>query len=174
MDKKETAALLEILRAAYPATFRQMSGGEKKAMLQVWQFAFRDDPGDCVAVALREYIQNNRYPPTIAGVRAYMDMLTENTDEELLDEAWSAVCGNIRFEDLSRENRIFFCSQEQIDQYGFEAGTLKTVFAGQHKRAIGAIRQRIKIRRVAKEQLPPALLKALEDRHAGRRLANND
>ena len=152
MDKVETVKLLEILNAAYPTAFKKLSTGEKLAQIGIWQYEFRNDSADVVEVALNEYILHNQYPPTIAGVRQYMQLL-DNSDAELLSEAWSAVCGNIRFEDLSAENKLFFGSQARVDQYGYDSDTVQTVFAGQHKKALSEIRKRVRVKK-AVEQLP--------------------
>lgn len=144
--------MLAILNAAYPTTFKNMSEASRKAQIEIWHFALSDEPAEIVITALKEYILSNQFPPTIAGVRQYMQLL-DNSDAELLSEAWSAVCGNIRFEDLSAENKLFFGSQARVDQYGYDSDTVQTVFAGQHRKALGEIRKRVRAKK-AVEQLP--------------------
>jgi hypothetical protein len=144
--------MLAILNAAYPTTFKNMSEATRKAQIEIWHFALSDEPAEIVITALKEYILSNQFPPTIAGLRQYMQLL-DNSDAELLSEAWSAVCGNIRFEDLSAENKLFFGSQARVDQYGYDSDTVQTVFAGQHRKALGEIRKRVRAKK-AVEQLP--------------------
>jgi hypothetical protein len=129
-----------------------MSEATRKAQIEIWHFALSDEPAEIVITALKEYILSNQFPPTIAGLRQYMQLL-DNSDAELLSEAWSAVCGNIRFEDLSAENKLFFGSQARVDQYGYDSDTVQTVFAGQHRKAIGEIRKRVRVKK-AVERLP--------------------
>ena len=60
MDKVETVKLLEILNAAYPTAFKNLSTGEKRAQIGIWQYAFRNDSADVVGAALNEYILHNQ------------------------------------------------------------------------------------------------------------------
>lgn len=149
MTKQETAQLLEILNAAYPTAFRHLTASERRAQVSVWQQAFDDCTADTVASVLIEYIRHNAFPPTIAGIRSLIDMLTDKGDDELLTEAWAAVCGNLRFDALSPENQIYFGNQDRINALGSDPNTVQTVFSGQHKKALPNIRKRVRLQKAA-------------------------
>lgn len=146
--------MLAILNAAYPTTFKNMSEATRKAQIEIWHFALSDEPAEIVITALKEYILSNQFPPTIAGLKEWIDRIRGGGAEDaLLSEAWQAVCGNIRFNDLAEENKMFFGGQTRIDNYGMDPGTVQTVFAGQYRKAIGEIRKRVRAKK-AVEQLP--------------------
>lgn len=154
MNRTETIQTLNILNAAYPRAFSGLSAKEKQAQVEIWHFAFKDESAAIIINALREYVLTNKYPPTIAGLKEWTERFTAGPeDSALLSEAWHAVCGDIRFADLSEENKIFFGDQSRVDSYGLDPGTIQTVFAGQHKKAIGEIRKRVRAKK-AVEQLP--------------------
>ena len=95
--------------------------------------------------ALKDYVLYNKFPPTIAGLGEWVNRLHGGPgDDELLTEAWQAVCGNIRFNDLSAENKMFFGGQARIDNYGLDPETRQTVFAGQYRKAIREIKKNVR------------------------------
>lgn len=145
MNRTETIQTLNILNAAYPHAFSGLSAKEKQAQVEIWHFAFKDESAAIIINALREYVLTNKYPPTIAGLKEWTERFTAKPeDSALLTEAWQAVCGNIRFNDLSAENKMFFGNQTRIDNYGLDPETRQTVFAGQYRKAIKEIKKNVR------------------------------
>ncbi|MNS10602.1 Loader and inhibitor of phage G40P [compost metagenome] len=65
MTPQEWAASYTLLRAAYPAFFRQFG----QVDVQAWYELLNDLDGADVLVAVKEIAQANPYPPAIATIR---------------------------------------------------------------------------------------------------------
>lgn len=145
MTRSDVYRLLEMLNAAYPASFWRMTDAERKTQVALWHDAFKQEPAEIIMAALKGYVLYNKFPPTIAGLGEWVNRLHGGPgDDELLTEAWQAVCGNIRFNDLSAENKMFFGGQARIDNYGLDPETRQTVFAGQYRKAIREIKKNVR------------------------------
>ena len=70
MNRKETSAILSILRTAYPRFYAGMSREEIENAINLWQMMF-DEPSDVVALAVKEYINKdeNGFPPCIGQIK---------------------------------------------------------------------------------------------------------
>ena len=69
MTKKETAQVLAILKAAYPASYRGMTPEEATGTASVWAMQFADMPVDVVLVALQKLVATSKFPPAISEVK---------------------------------------------------------------------------------------------------------
>lgn len=76
MNSAETAKVLTVLSGAYPAT----EVTEETAML--WDSVFASDPYELVAVAVRDWITNEEWWPTPAGIRSRIRSLRHRADME--------------------------------------------------------------------------------------------
>lgn len=94
MTKKEAVQILAILKAAYPASYNNMTKEEASGTVSVWAIQFATMPVDIVMMAVQKLISTNKFPPTVAEVKekiktihweAY-DILTENDIHQLLSE----------------------------------------------------------------------------------------
>lgn len=70
MTKKEVLQILAILKAAYPASYNNMTKEEATGTVAVWCMQFTDLPAEIVMVAVHKLISTNKFPPTIAEVKA--------------------------------------------------------------------------------------------------------
>ena len=68
MTKQEAARILTILKAAYPATYRNITDNEAKGTIALWAAEFRIVPFEAVAMALKNLIKTSKFSPTIAEV----------------------------------------------------------------------------------------------------------
>lgn len=162
MDKNDVRGLLEILRVAYPKAYSGLSREEAGALVNLYYRHFKDSPADVVATALDSYIEANEFPPTIAGLKRFLKQIHGGKDYEAMwAEAWSAICGGKRFEQLCPENRAYFHSQKAIDELGMSSDTIESVVRGQYMRRIAEITERRETVKAAEKTLGAERLRSL-------------
>lgn len=69
MTKEETLQLLAVLKAAYPASYSNMTKREANGTVAVWYMQFADVPADVVLMAVQKLISTNKFPPAISEVK---------------------------------------------------------------------------------------------------------
>lgn len=113
MNKKDMAAILTILKVAYPFFYRNISESEIIDTVNVWTSMFENDDPRLVTEAVKALIQTHKdYPPTIAHVKEKIRLLLEpNRMTEL--EAWTIVNKAIK-DSYYNSARIFEALPEQI------------------------------------------------------------
>lgn len=97
MTIQETAAIMNVLNAAFPGFYAKVSGAERKQVLALWAEMFRDDDAALVAAAVKALIaaEESGWPPTIGQVKARIRQIT--APQELTEgEAWALVSKAIR------------------------------------------------------------------------------
>ena len=167
MEKEDTKKLLEILKASYPATYRNMSKIEMQEVASLYHSMFEEYPTEIVIHALKNYIRKNQYPPTIAGLQEQIDYIAgDNNSEAELWNAISVACKNglhgakEEFEKLPRECQLWLGGPSAIrDLSLIEPGVLSTVVRGEFLKSIKAIAAREESRRM----LPVGVRRAIED-----------
>ena len=75
MTKKEAAAILAILKAAYPNSYKNMTQEEAMGTISVWAVQFDDMPADIVLMAVHKAISSSPFPPAICEVKAKLSTL---------------------------------------------------------------------------------------------------
>ena len=65
MNRTETLAVMSILKAAYPAYYRDMKRQDAEAVVNLWSEMLADYPADLVAAAVKSHIASDRkgFPP---------------------------------------------------------------------------------------------------------------
>lgn len=124
MDRKETVSVLALLRAAFPAFYREMDRRELEKIVDLWEDMFRADDGRIVASAVKALIsaKTDSFPPTVGAVKAKMQQISapESITEQ---EAWSRISKAMRngtygaeeeFAALPEELRQVVGSPEQL------------------------------------------------------------
>lgn len=97
MTREEVLAIMGVLKAAYPAYYRDMKRSDAESVVALWEEMFRDDPAQVVALAVKAHIANDRkgFPPHIGAIKDAIVKIT--TPEEITEaEAWSMVARAIR------------------------------------------------------------------------------
>lgn len=97
MTREETLAIMSVLKAAYPAYYKDMNRAEAERVVGLWTEMFRDDPVEQVALAVKGYIANDLkgFPPHIGAIKnALVKLRTPNEMTEL--EAWGYVQRAVR------------------------------------------------------------------------------
>lgn len=95
LDVKETAAVMAILKVAYPRYYANITTAEAKEIINLWHTMLGEYPANVVNAAVKVLIATSTYPPTIADVIARIKQLTEkDTMSEVA--AWGLVKKAIR------------------------------------------------------------------------------
>ena len=97
MNRAETLAIMSVMKAAYPAFYREMSARDAEAAVSLWCEMFADDPAHIVAMAVKSHIASDRkgYPPNIGSIKEAIRKLTR--PDEMSDmEAWGYVSMALR------------------------------------------------------------------------------
>lgn len=88
------AALIDILKAAYPSAFKKMTDQEKIIMATTWFKFFENEETALVCQAARSYISTNDsgFPPTIAHIIRWCNKIKDGCSETISEmEAWNMV-----------------------------------------------------------------------------------
>ena len=140
MERKDIIGMLEMLRMAYPNNYSKMSSAEMSKQIEFYLNFFQEEPADLMRIAVEHYIETSRFPPTVAGLKDAVARLKAGPDVDTLwKEAWSAICGNKKFDELSAANQKYFGNQSMIDNLGQDENTIQSVIKGQYTRRIGEI-----------------------------------
>lgn len=95
MTKDDTIKVLALLKAAYPASYKDMTKQEAYGTIGVWAMQFSTVPVDIVMMAVQKLIAKSKFPPTIAEVKGTLESihweaysaLTSTATEFLTEEA---------------------------------------------------------------------------------------
>lgn len=69
MTRDETIKVLASLKAAYPASYKNMTKDEANGTIGAWQAQFLGMPYSVVSIAITKIISTNTFPPSIAEVK---------------------------------------------------------------------------------------------------------
>ena len=97
MTRAETLAVMSILKAAYPAYYRDMKRQDAEAVVNLWAEMLADYPADLVAAAVKSHIASDRkgVPPHIGAIIAAIGEISRPA--ELSEgEAWALIAKALR------------------------------------------------------------------------------
>lgn len=86
MTREETIGILSILKASYPNFYKDLTKKDAETTINLYVEMFSNTEANLVATAIKELIQHQNYPPTIADIKNKIDELTqpyEETESEL-------------------------------------------------------------------------------------------
>lgn len=90
MTKKETIAIMAMLKASYPRYYGDMGAEDIETAINLWYTMLKDYDGKIVYQAVKAVIATNKYPPTVAEVLEKIKLITGK--EEMTEmEAWSYI-----------------------------------------------------------------------------------
>nr|DAX66116.1 MAG TPA: replisome organizer [Caudoviricetes sp.] len=158
MTREDTIKILSILKASYPNFYKDMSKKDAETTVNLYTEMFEHNDSKLVAIAIKELIQHQSYPPTIADIKNKIDDLT-TPDELNSSDLWEifkktiqkGYYGNLsEFEKLPDSIKIYLGNNPgRINEIGMmESNTLNTVEKGIFMRQIEAIKNRIKSRKM--------------------------
>lgn len=167
MEREDIKKLLFILQQAYPSTYKNMSNDEKREQIDFYLVMFGAYEIQIVMLALKNYIKENQYPPTVAGIIEQIRLLTnEDTDSEL----WNLVANACKngyynfqkeFNRLPKVCQMWLGSPEALRELSLlKAEILNTVTRGQFLKSV----QEIKKQNEARTCLPNELKELIEKR----------
>lgn len=92
MTREETLQVMALLKAVYPAYYRDMTRKDADAVVNVWSDMFTDEPVQLVAAAVKRLIASDTkgFPPVIGQVKEQIYRLTHKI-EMTEQEAWALV-----------------------------------------------------------------------------------
>jgi hypothetical protein len=164
MTRNEVLKLIEVIKAAYPAAYKNMDMGTAKIMVELWTEAFSGDDADRVLGALKKiiYTDTSDFPPNIAQIR---EKMFEQDSGMNAIQAWALVkkaCNSWdhvqSFKQLPPEIQAC-CTPNTLAEWGMvDSQTFNTVIMSQfikvYNSEIGKKHER--------QMLPEATRKALE------------
>ena len=86
MTREDTIGILSILKASYPNFYKELTKKDAETTINLYTEMFSNTASNLVATAIKELIQHQSYPPTIADIKNKIDELTqpyEETEAEL-------------------------------------------------------------------------------------------
>ncbi len=149
MNRKETISILALLRAAFPAFYRDLPRQDLEAIVGLWLDLFAEDDPRQVAGAVKALIATkaNAYPPAIGEVKAKLRQLQQ--PEEMTElEAWSWVRAALKnslyhaqeeFDRLPPVVQQVVCAPEQLRDWAtMDEKTVQSVVSSNFQRSYQA------------------------------------
>lgn len=149
MDRVDVLRIMGVLKAAYPAYYREMGAKEANNIVALWEEMFREDDPQVVALAVKAHIANDKkgFPPHIGAIKEAMVKIT--TPEEMTEqEAWALVAEAVRngtygaekeFEALPPVVQRLVGSPRQLREWAVtDSHELQTVVASNFQRSYRA------------------------------------
>lgn len=160
MTREETLGIMGVLKAAYPAYYKDLNRRDAEQVVDLWSTMFVDDPVEVVAAAVKRHIATDTkgFPPHIGAIKASIGAMKK--PEELTElEAWELVRKSLRnasvapqsvgpdgktsarrsFEQLPDIVQRIVGSPEQLaDWAGMDTETINSVVASNFQRSYKA------------------------------------
>lgn len=120
MTFEETRAILKIVKAEWPQSFRGMSREDAESRLNLWAEMFADDDAGFVGAAVKSLIVegNREFAPNVGVIKAEMKKIYPNYGRDLWmrDYADDDNCplGMERLGEHSRQQRLALESGERL------------------------------------------------------------
>lgn len=145
MTYEETRSILTVLKINYPQSFKGWTAEQGEAFLNLWSEAFKDDPVQMVAMAVKAIIYSDirEFAPNIGQVKDKMVKLSNSTTLDA-DQAWGVVYKALsnsiynaesEFNKLPSEVRAGIGSASQLREWAqMDTATLESVIASNFKK----------------------------------------
>lgn len=107
MTRSETLAVMSILKAAYPAYYRDMKRKDAEAVVNLWSEMLADYPSNLVVAAVKTHIASDRkgFPPHIGAIIAAIGDISRPA--ELSEgEAWALIAKALRNSSYNSEKEF--------------------------------------------------------------------
>lgn len=155
MTQQETAQVLTLLRAAYPAFYRKTTAQEAEIAVRLWAEMFAEDDYGIVQYALKQLIaEHSGYPPDIAALKTKIkEVIQAATGAPTHEDLWqmlksaaqnSGYCYEEEFAKLPPVLQRFLGSPHALhDLAVIDVQTFNTVYHGQFLKQIPTIEARM-------------------------------
>lgn len=169
MKLEEFATLVKAMKAVYsdPKFIADADA------IMVWYEFFKEDDYMVVQTAIKKYMANNEYPPTIAGIRKSIGEITNPNISMTEGEAWSlvykAICNSNynakeEFEKLPKECQKAVGSPGMLREWaGLEVSEVNTVIQSNFMRSYKVEQKRSR----EMQMLPPSTRNVIEKLASG-------
>lgn len=154
MTREETIGILSILKASYPNFYKELTKKDAETTINLYTEMFSNTEASLVATAIKELIQHQSYPPTIADIKNKIDELTQPY-EETETELWEIYKKTIQsgyygdrteFDTLPEAIKSYLGNNpNRINELGMmESATFNSVEKGIFLKQIKVIKERAK------------------------------
>jgi hypothetical protein len=99
MTREETSKILSYLKAAYPASFKDMAKNDMVMMLSLWERKFKEIPADLVFLAVDALIDYFKFPPSVSDVENQLEEIYWDNFMDL----WAYNSGTLLLSDEKKE-----------------------------------------------------------------------
>ena len=146
MTREETLMIMSVLKAAYPAYYKDMRRSDAESVVALWSAMFAREDYALVNAAVQALIETDvkGYPPHIGAVKQKIQMLTRPADRTAV-EAWALVESAAKnstydsekeFEKLPPVIRRLVGSPSQLKEWAMmDADTFKAVIGSNFQRS---------------------------------------
>ena len=145
MTKDEIKKMVAYLRTYYP---NFLEDADISMAVTAWHDIFKGEDKDIVAIATKNYVKTNKYPPTVAGILEQIDLIKNpQTDDELFSLIVKATKNGTygaveEFNKLPEECKAFVGSPSGLKDLALlDSGTMSTIVRGQFLKRVGSIKQ---------------------------------
>lgn len=154
MTFEETRAILKIVKAEWPQSFRGMTKEDAEARINLWAEMFKDDDPRLVGAAVKALIVagNREFAPGVGQIKEQMRKLTVTGGEKTEAEAWARIRKAIRnsgydyeaeFKRLPPVLQKLVGSASQLHEWAMmDSEELNTVVASNVQRAYRTVKAR--------------------------------
>lgn len=97
MTAAESLAILAILKAAYPNSYKNVTADDAASISAIWAAQFAEIPAKIVLIAVNKWIASNPFPPAISELKRKI--------EGLYYEAWETLQSDRICKKLSPEQK---------------------------------------------------------------------
>lgn len=154
MTREDTIKILSILKASYPNFYKELTKKDAETTINLYTEIFSNTEANLVATAIKELIQHQSYPPTIADIKNKIDELTQPY-EETESELWEIYKKTIQsgyygdrteFDALPEAIKAYLGNNpNRINELGtMESSTFNSVEKGIFLKQIKVIKERAK------------------------------
>lgn len=160
MTYEETRSILTVLKINYPQSFKNWEWEQGEAFLNLWSEAFKDDPVQMVAMAVKAiiYSDTREFAPNIGQVKDRMVKLSNSMTLDA-DQAWAMVYKALsnsiynaesEFNKLPSEVRAGVGSASQLREWAqMDTATLESVIASNFKKGFrGRVQERLEFEKL--------------------------
>lgn len=148
MTRDEVKEMMTILHRDRPRFMEGMNADEKSKTIDLWYMAFGQYDSRLMEFAMVNLLKHNPYEPNIAGLQSEIDILIDSVNPDSLEfcinEAWKAVQGTRKFDELPPAVQKYFGSQHSVDEFGRTENFPEAVFRGQIMKVLPGIMDRMK------------------------------
>lgn len=176
MEKTDTNKVMEVLSTAYPNTYAKMPNEQRQKTMALYYEMFGQYPTEIVIYALKNYISENEYAPTIAGLTKQIQLLTRNDDTAA--DLWNKVLRAMQnglygykeeFDKLPPATQRWVGRPEALREFAqMDSHTVNTVTRGEFLKSISHVQEAQR----ADDALPDSVRMAIESFTDVKRLEN--